>query len=88
MCMITAGRQREFLEPGGWDARRVRSWRPAGGRTAPHEDLSGPCIFYYEVDFLDLGGNLLAAYQSFRHQQPDLRGAETVFRWTPGCRCR
>jgi len=32
---------------------------------APHEDLSGPCIFYYEVDFLDLAGNMLAAYESF-----------------------
>ncbi|HEY3861204.1 MAG TPA: LamG-like jellyroll fold domain-containing protein [Verrucomicrobiae bacterium] len=47
-------------------ATPLGTWAAGGWTYSPHEDLiAANDSFYYEVDFLDVGGNLISAYQSF-----------------------
>jgi fibronectin type 3 domain-containing protein len=41
------------------------AWAASAWTLAGHEDLSGPNVFWYEVDFLNAGGTILASYESF-----------------------
>jgi len=46
-------------------AAPASTWTASGWTYASHEDLSGPNQFYYEVDFYNSAGTLIAAWESF-----------------------
>jgi Carbohydrate binding module (family 6) len=57
------------------------TWSGGGWTFASHPDLLyPPNTFYYEIDFNDGGGNLLAAYESFVFQ-----GTTNCWQTTPFC---